>query len=206
MGYKVETNLTPTDLRAFEMKIFEHFKNKNITSPIHLRGGNEEKLIEIFKEIRPQDYCICTWASHLECLLKGVPPDDLEAAILRNKSICLAFKEYNILSSAIVGGNGPIATGIAQGIKWSNSDQHVWCFVGDMSFYTGPIQESLRYAEVHDLPITFVVADNGFSVTTPTQSCWGSDIRRIAEESPKCIYYTYSNEFPHAGIGEKVLF
>ena len=139
-------------------------------------------------------------------MLKGVPRKVLEASVLRNKSICLAFKDYNIISSAIVGGNGPIAVGIAQGIKLKKENRRVWCFVGDMSFYTGTIQESIRYAEVNDLPITFVVADNGLSVTTPTATCWGTEIKALAEKSPKCIYYSYINVFPHAGIGEKVLF
>ena len=75
-----------------------------------------------------------------------------------------------------------------------------------MSFYTGAVQESLRYSEVHDLPITFVVADNHKSVETPTKSVWGDDIKRLATNSPKCIYYEYENFFHHAGIGEKVLF
>jgi len=202
----METGLAKENLRNFEMKIFSLFKEKKISSPIHLRGGNEKKLIKIFKKINKEDYCFCTWASHLECLLKGVPLDEVEAAIIRNKSICLSFKEYNILSSAIVGGNGPIATGLALGIKLRGEKNHVWCFVGDMSFYTGAIQESIRYSEVHDLPITFVVADNGFSVDTPTSVCWGNSIKPLAEKSPKCIYYSYTNAFPHAGIGEKVLF
>ena len=202
----MEIKLTPAELRKFELEIFELFKNKKITSPVHLRGGNEEQLIEIFKGIQPEDYCFATWASHLECLLKGVPRDQVKAAILNNKSICLSFKEYNILSSAIVGGNAPIAVGIAMGIKKKKENRKVWCFVGDMSFYTGSVQESLRYAEVHDLPITFVVADNHKSVETPTSAVWGDDIKRIATNSSKCLYYEYDNFFPHAGIGEKVLF
>ena len=71
----METNLTPEDLRSFELEIFELFKNKMISSPIHLRGGNEQQLIDIFKNINQQDYCFFTWASHLECLLKGVPKE-----------------------------------------------------------------------------------------------------------------------------------
>jgi pyruvate dehydrogenase E1 component alpha subunit len=202
----VDTNLTEEDLRNFELEIFDLFKNKKIHSPIHLRGGNEKQLIEIFKNIKHEDYCFATWASHLECLLKGVPREELKKAILKNKSICLSFKEYNILSSAIVGGNAPIAVGIAKGLKMKGSTQHVWCFVGDMSFYTGSVQESLRYAEVHDLPITFVVANNHKSVETPTEEVWGNDIKELAINSKKCIYYEYQNHFPHAGIGEKVLF
>lgn len=202
----METNLTPQDLRNFELEIFELFKDKKISSPIHLRGGNEKQLIDIFKNVKKQDYCFFTWASHLECLLKGVPRLEVKQSILKNKSICLSFKEHNIISSAIVGGNGPIAVGVAMAIKQNKKDQHVWCFMGDMSFYTGTSQECIRYAEVHDLPITFVIADNKLSVTTPTREIWGNDIETITKNSKKCIRYEYTNIFPHAGIGEKVLF
>jgi pyruvate dehydrogenase E1 component alpha subunit len=202
----MDTGLTKEDLRNFELKIFDLFKNKKINSPIHLRGGNEEILIDLFKKIKHEDYCFFTWASHLECLLKGVPKEKVEEAILRNKSIALSFKEYNIISSAIVGGNAPIAIGVALGIKLNKENRHVWCFVGDMSFYTGAVQESIRYAEAQDLPITFVVADNKMSVTTPTRELWGNDIEEMCKKSNKCIRYEYKNIFPHAGIGEKVLF
>tara|TARA_R100001594_G_scaffold109207_2_gene143974 strand:+ start:184 stop:792 length:609 start_codon:yes stop_codon:yes gene_type:complete len=202
----VDTGVTVEEMQSFEKEVFELFKNAQIRSPIHLRGGNEEQLIEIFKDIREQDFCFFTWASHLECLLKGVPRDELRQAILNNKSICLSFKKYHIISSAIVGGNAPLATGMAMGFKRSGVDRKVWCFVGDMAFYTGTVLESIRYAEVHDLPITFVVADNKVSVTTPTREIWGNDIETITANSPKCIRYEYTNIYPHAGTGEKVLF
>ena len=202
----MESGLTPKDLRDFELKVFKLFEDKKIRSPIHLRGGNEEQLINIFKDIKEEDYCLFTWASHIECLLKGVPQDEVLDAVLKNKSICLSFKKYNILSSAIVGGNAPIATGIAMGLKRKKSLSHVWCFLGDMSFYTGSVQESIRYSEVNDLPITFVIADNGISVNTPTREVWGDDIVELTEKSNKCIRYEYTNIFPHAGTGKRVLF
>ena len=202
----METGLTPKDLREFELEVFDLFKNKKIHSPVHLRGGNEEKLIEIFNKIKSEDYCFLTWASHLECLLKGMSKEELKQKILNNKSICMSSKKHNIISSAIVAGNAPIAVGTAFALKRKSKSNHVWCFVGDMAFYTGTVQESIRYAEVHDLPITFVVADNGLSVTTPTEKIWGNDIENICKNSSKCLYYKYTNVFPHAGIGEKVLF
>lgn len=198
--------LNAEDLRNFELDIFKLFKEKKIKSPIHLRGGNEQQLIEIFKNIKNEDYCFLTWASHLECLLKGVPTDEVKNKILQNKSICMSFKQHKILSSAIVGGNAPIAVGVSLSIKKSKKPNHVWCFVGDMAFYTGTVQESIRYSEVHDLPITFVVANNRLSVMTPTEEVWGDEIKNLATKSKKCIYYEYTNIFPHAGIGEKVIF
>ena len=202
----MNTNHTKESLHKFELEIFELFKDRKIKSPIHLRGGNEEQLIEIFKDINKDDYVFTTWASHLECLLKGIPSEVLKQKILNNKSICISSKEHSIISSAIVGGNAPIAVGIAMGIKLNNKPNKVWCFVGDMSFYTGTVQEAVRYAEVHDLPITFVVADNHKSVETPTEAVWGTGIKELVNKSSKCVYYEYENCFPHAGIGEKVLF
>jgi len=202
----METGLTEKNLREFEMKVFDLFKSKKIKSPIHLRGGNEKQLIEIFKDIKHEDYCFLTWASHLECLLKGVPESKVLEAILDNRSIALSFKDYNIVSSAIVGGNAPIAVGTALAQKLKNTNRHTWCFIGDMSYYTGIVQESIRFAEVNDLPITFVIADNGLSVTTPTRKLWGNDIENCHLLSKKCIRYQYINHFPHAGIGEKVIF
>mgnify|MGYP000497098312 CR=1 FL=1 len=198
--------VTVAELQSFELEIFRLFGNAKIGSPVHLRSGNEQQLVEIFKNIDDEDWCFLTWASHLECLLKGVPAETVKTAILNNKSICLSFLDHNIISSAIVGGNAPIATGVALGIKRAKKNNHVWCFVGDMAFYTGIVMESIRYAEVNELPITFVVADNGVSVTTPTSSVWGNDIERLALDSPNCIYYRYANGFPHAGTGKKVLF
>lgn len=198
--------MTKEQLHNFELKVFDLFKSGKIKSPVHLRSGNEDQLIEIFKNIKKEDYCCLTWASHLECLLKGVPESELLESILDNKSICLSFAEHNIISSAIVGGIAPIAVGLAMGEKRSGSNKHVWCFIGDMTFYSGIVQECLRYSDVHNLPITFVIANNFKSVETPTSELWGDSIKKEANKFPKCVYYEYHNGFPHAGVGEKVIF
>jgi TPP-dependent pyruvate/acetoin dehydrogenase alpha subunit len=203
----VEKIVTIEELKSFELEIFNLFKNGKIKSPIHLRGGNEEYLRELFKErINESDSCFCSWASHLECLLKGVPREKLKKAILNNKSISLSFREFGIMSSGIVGGIIPIAVGTAMAIKRRKEDRRVWCFVGDMTYFTGIVQESIRYSLVHDLPITFVIADNGLSVETPTSQVWGEGIEESVNKFGNCLYYSYTNTYPHAGVGEKVMF
>ena len=42
---------TKEDLVNFELEIADCFNNKMIRAPIHLSDGNEEPLIEIFKQI-----------------------------------------------------------------------------------------------------------------------------------------------------------
>ena len=111
------------DLVNFEKEIADLFNNKKIRAPIHLYSGNEEFLINFFKKINKNDWIFCSWRSHYQCLLKGVPKDELKKEILNGKSISLCFPKYKIYSSAIVGGNLPTAVGVALSLKRKKSNE-----------------------------------------------------------------------------------
>ena len=201
------TALDSHQLIAFEEKIASHFNNGLIRAPVHLYYGNEDPIIEIFENVRSQDWVFTSWRSHYQCLLKGVPDSELEKAILDGRSIALCFPKHRIYSSAIVGGSVSIAVGAALDIKRSNSKEHVWCFVGDMTSETGVFQSSIRYSLNHNLPITFVVEDNGMSVMTDTRQVWNSELLRYEEiQFPNIISYKYKSKYPHAGAGKRVQF
>lgn len=194
-------------LQEFEAKVASIFNDGKINAPIHLSDGNEASLIEVFGNVRVDNWVFCSWRSHYQCLLKGVPPEEVIQEILAGRSITLGFPEYRIFSSSIVGGQVPIAVGVACAEKLRNSDNHVWCFIGDMTAETGIVQTSIRYAETHDLPITFVVEDNGISVLTQTRDVWASETLRFDEhQSPKIISFKYTSKYPHAGAGVRVQF
>jgi len=198
---------TPQSLKEFELRIATQFNEGKIKAPIHLSDGNESQLIEIFNFIRSQDYVFCSWRSHYQCLLKGVNPELLENEILAGRSIALCFPDKNIYSTAIVGGQVPWAVGVAFAIKRNKDDSHVWCFVGDMTSATGIAQTSFRYAEKHDLPITFIIEDNGISVLTETRKVWNTETLRFEEvKNPKIKSFKYKSKFPHAGAGIRVQF
>ncbi len=199
--------MTEHDLIDFETRIAEKFNQGKIKAPVHLYDGNEKQILKVFERIRPQDWVFCSWRSHYQCLLKGVPPDLLEEEILKGHSISLCFPEYNIYSSAIVGGNLPVAIGTAMSIQRNGEDSHVYCFVGDMTVETGIAHECMKYAYNFDLPITFVVEDNGKSVCTETNEVWNTerdDLEFLEED--KVIYYKYESKYPHAGAGMRVQF
>ena len=126
------TNLTKEDLIQFEDEIADCFNNAEIRAPVHLYHGNEDQIIEIFakQNIKDEDWVLCSWRSHYQCLLKGVPKLQLKKAILENRSISLCFKDYKILSSAIVTGILPIATGIALDIKRKKKKEQSLLFYG----------------------------------------------------------------------------
>jgi pyruvate dehydrogenase E1 component alpha subunit len=194
-------------LKEFEEEIANSFNMGKIRSPIHLSDGNEEALIQIFEEIKEGDWVFCSWRSHYQCLLKGVDPADLKTAIYEGRSIALAFPDFKIFSSAIVGGQLPIALGAALAIKRKSSSEKVWCFLGDMTSETGMAQSTIRYARNHELPITFIIENNGLSVLTDTRKVWNSESLRYEElDSPMIISFDYKSKYPHAGAGVRVQF
>lgn len=207
--------MNQNDLIEFENEIANIYEKGIIRAPIHLRSGNESQLIDIFKNIKKEDYVYSTWASHLHSLLKGVPVNVVKDAILEGRSITLNFPEHNVYSSAIVGGTPSIAVGTAYALKRKRKSGRVYCFLGDMGFHTGIAYESIKYAVGHDLPITFVVEDNGKSVGTPTFNTWHIDTYYIYElmckmahgsKDVRIEYYKYESKYPHAGTGTFVEF
>jgi TPP-dependent pyruvate/acetoin dehydrogenase alpha subunit len=195
--------LSAEELIAFEKDIAAEFNAGHIRAPIHLDGGNEEQLIKIFKQVYPDDWVCCSWRSHYKCLLHGVPPEILKRDILAGKSITLCYPERRIISSAIVGGILPIALGIAWSIKRAGGKNRVWCFVGDMTSATGMFTECVVYSQGHNLPLDFVIEDNGKSVCTPTQETWGDPFKA---DAPGVLAFHYKLPWPHSGAGVRVNF
>lgn len=204
----MKNSLTKEELIAFEQDIANCYNQALIRAPIHLYDDNEEQLIEIFKEVQEDDWVCCSWRSHYQCLLKGVPPERLKKDILEGRSMSLFYKKYKIASSAIVTGIIPIALGLAFDIKRKEQKNKVWVFVGDMTSETGSMWEATKYARNHSLPIKFVVEDNGKSVCTNTRKIW--NMEKLTFENVNddyIVYYRYKlDKWPHAGSGTRIQF
>jgi pyruvate dehydrogenase E1 component alpha subunit len=198
-----EQKLTSQDLINFEDLIVSHWEGGKIRGPVHLSNGNEEELIEISKRIGPSDWIFSTWRSHYHALVKGICPIWLEDQILKGKSITICNSKDKFYSSAIVGGTLSIALGVAMSIKQNGGDEKVWVFVGDMSFESGIFYEIHKYARNFDLPLYFVVEDNGVSTYTPTEATWNNIKKDIPND---VIWYQYKSKYPHYGTGKWVAF
>ncbi len=198
---------TKQGLISFEEEVGELFNQGLIKAPVHLYDGNEDEMIDIFKDVKTDDWVFCTWRSHYQCLLKGVDSEILKKDIISGKSIALCYPEYKIYSSAIVTGILPIATGAALDIKLKNGTEKVWCFVGDMTAETGAFYENYKYAINMDLPIIFVIEDNSKSVCTETLKTWNHSAHSYSKPNmDKIIYYKYNTKYPHAGAGKRIQF
>jgi len=195
------------DLIEFENHIANLFNQSKIRAPIHLYSGNEKFLIKFFKKIKKNDWVFCSWRSHYQCLLKGVPANKVKNEIIKGKSISLCFIDQKIYSSAIVGGTLPIALGLATSLKKKKSRNKVYCFIGDMTSETGIAHECIKYATNKNLPIHFIVEDNRKSVCTDTRKAWSKKKLTYENISNKFVtHYKYKLKYPHAGAGKRVQF
>ena len=195
------------ELIAFEDEIADLFNSGKIHAPVHLYSGNEEQIINAFRSIRSQDWVFCSWRSHYQCLLKGVPKELIRKEILDGRSISLCFPEYGIYSSAIVGGVLPIAVGAAMSFQRRGGSEKVYCFMGEMTAETGIAHESIKYSRNHRLPIHFIVEDNGKSVCTDTREAWNQPQLSFEGAGDEYVtYYRYQTKYPHAGAGMRVQF
>ena len=193
---------TEEKLIRFEQSIVDIWEAGKIKGPVHLSNGNESSLIEIFKRIKETDWVFSTWRSHYHWVLKGLSADYATEIIKEGKSITMCEHEERFYASAIVGGTLPIALGVASAIKKDGGDDKVWVFVGDMSFESGIFYEVHKYARNFDLPLYFVVEDNGVSTYTPTDATWNTK-RDIPSD---VIHYTYKSKYPHYGSGKWIAF
>ncbi len=195
--------LTSQELIDFEEDIARRFNNAEIPYPIHLSKGNELPLINIFKDFKKGDWCFSQWRNHYHALLAGIPREEVRRQITTGRSMTICSPEHRFFASAIVAGIIPIALGVAWQIKQRNGAEKVWCFLGDMTAQTGIAMECYNYAKEHDLPLVFVVEDNGKSVCTNTKDVW-PEYRGIKPD----YYYQWdlSQHYPHAGAGKRVEF
>ncbi len=195
--------MTKQELIDFEQDIADIYDTGVIGGPIHLcgsvNGEQEEALIGIFKDFKDSDWIFTYHRNHYHWLLSGKDPEDLKEQILDGKSMHVNGDKF--FGSGILGGQAPIAVGVAMALKRKGSKNKVWCFMGDMGASLGLAYECIKYAEGHDLPIKFVIEDNGFSVNTKTQEVWGKKMGSVIKG------YVYERtKWGHHGTGRYILF
>lgn len=164
--------MTFTDrLIAFERRLQDDMAN--IHNPTHLCLGQEQVPQAIYDNIRPDDWVFSTHRAHGHALAKGVDEQKLwdeihgyETGLNGGFSGSQGFSDpsRNFYCSAIVGGLVGVATGTAMALKLGKSDSIVVCCIGDAGTEQGVFWESINFAALHQLPIAYIVENNGKSV------------------------------------------
>ncbi|MBI2855917.1 MAG: pyruvate dehydrogenase (acetyl-transferring) E1 component subunit alpha, partial [Chloroflexi bacterium] len=84
---------------------------------------------------------------------------------------------------AIVGGQLPLAVGLALASKYKGGDSLVLCFLGDGAVNEGEFHEAMNLASLWKLPIIFVVENNlyGMGAAVEQTLVFHNEIYRFAE-------------------------
>lgn len=210
-------------LKETEAKIAGLWNAGELPSLVHLSGGNERELVEIFQNIDSEDWVFCSHRAHYHWLLhhsaehgyfsppilnkdgvpvyhwnEKTPAEMLVEKVKAGKSMFLYGHRF--IQSAIVAGVCAMAAGLALSIKRRGGAECVWCFIGDAGAHEGAFYEAVRFVNDRDLPCRFVIEDNN-------SSCGVTQAERGEKPWPwpACVAtYRYTPTWPHAGTGEKM--
>ena len=69
----------------------------------------------------------------------------------------------------------PVACGLGQAIRYRNEDRVACAFCGDGGSREGDFHEALNLASVWNLPVVFLVENNGYGLSTPTDAAVAPD-------------------------------
>jgi pyruvate dehydrogenase E1 component alpha subunit len=162
--------------RRFEEKAEEAYAIGKIGGFCHVHIGQEGAAAGSIKPLREDDYIISAYREHTQAIAKGVHPNAVMAELFgrvdgasggRGGSMHVYDKDCRFMGGhGIVGGQVPLATGIAWKIKYNDEDTVVIVYMGDAAVNQGGFHEALNMAAVWELPAIYVVENNGYGMGT----------------------------------------
>lgn len=178
-------------IRVFEDSMREEFAAGTIPGFVHLYSGQEASGVGVCMTLTEEDTIASTHRGHGHCIAKGVEVEGMVKEIMgRRDGLCggkggsmhIADLSKGMLgANGIVGAGGPLACGAALSAKTLGKDFVSVAFYGDGGSNQGAILESYNLAKIWNLPMIFVVEDNGYAEATA--SAWavsGTQIGRAA--------------------------
>jgi pyruvate dehydrogenase E1 component alpha subunit len=163
-------------IRRFEERAGEMYARARVGGFLHLSIGEEATIVGSARALREQDYLISTYRSHGHALVRGTPPENVMAELFGRVDGCSGgrggsmhmfdLKRRFMGGYGIVGGNLPIAAGIALASDYQGLDEVTLCVFGDGASNQGTFGETLNLAALWRLPVVFMVTNNQFGMGT----------------------------------------
>ncbi|MCL5958085.1 MAG: pyruvate dehydrogenase (acetyl-transferring) E1 component subunit alpha [Chloroflexi bacterium] len=178
-------------IREFEEKAAEMYTLGKIKGFTHLYTGQEAVAVGAISTLMDKDYVMSNYRDHGHAIAKGADPRRVMAELFgRATGLCkgkggsmhLMDPEHRFLGGyAIVGGQLPLATGVALAISYREGDEVIVCFFGDGALNEGSFHESLNLAALWKLPVVFVLENNQYAMGTSVSK--SSSIRELYKRS-----------------------
>ncbi len=187
-------------IRRFEEKAAEAYTLGKIGGFCHLYIGQEAVAVGALAALRKDDYALTSYRDHGQALVMGTSPDEVMAELFGRAGGCSAGKggsmhmfdaENHFLGGhAIVGGQIPLATGVAFATKYRGTDQVTLCFFGEAAVNQGAFHESLNMAQLWKLPCIYICENNQYGMGTSLERAMS-----LRDVSRKAIAYDMAGEF-----------
>ncbi|MCA1634677.1 MAG: pyruvate dehydrogenase (acetyl-transferring) E1 component subunit alpha [Acidobacteria bacterium] len=187
-------------IRRFEEKAAEAYTLGKIGGFCHLYIGQEAVAVGSLSALRPDDYALTSYRDHGHALVMGISPDEVMAELYGKAGGCSAGKggsmhlfdadKHFLGGHGIVGGQIPLATGVAFATKYRQTDQVTLCYFGEAAVNQGAFHESLNMAQLWKLPCVYICENNQYGMgTSLTRAMSLSDVSR------KAVGYDMESEF-----------
>jgi len=163
--------------RRIEERAGQLYVQQKFSGFCHLYIGQEAVSTGCLNALRKgEDYVIGGYRDHVQPLVLGMTPRAMMAELYGKATGCVRgkggsmhmfSKEGRFLGGhGIVGGQAPLATGLAWKIKSNKEDLVVLCFLGDAAINQGQFHEAMNMAAIWNLPVIFIIENNLYGMGT----------------------------------------
>jgi pyruvate dehydrogenase E1 component alpha subunit len=166
-------------IRRFEEEAGRQYQRARAGGFLHLGIGEEATIVGTTSVMRPEDFLIGTYRTHGHAIARGTEPNRVMAELFgrvdgtsggRGGSMHIFDAEKRFMGGyGIVGGNLPIAAGIALASQYKGEDAVTVCMFGDGASNTGNFGETMNLAALWKLPVLFLVENNLYGMGTSVE-------------------------------------
>ena len=179
-------------IRRFEEEAGRSYQQAKAGGFLHLAIGEEATIVGTTSVMRAEDYLIGTYRTHGHAIARGTDPRNVMAELFGREDGCSRGRggsmhifdlERRFMGGyGIVGGNLPIAAGLALASDYKGEEAVTVCMFGDGASNSGNFGETMNLAALWKLPVVFLVENNLYGMGTAIERHSAvTDLSRKAE-------------------------
>jgi len=163
-------------IRRFEQAALKYYNAGKMGGFLHLYIGQEAVAVGTLSLAGPNDHSITAYRDHGHALAVGMGMDECMAELFGKQTGCSKGKGGSMHFFApdknfwgghgIVAGQTPLGLGLAYGLKYLGREGCCLCYLGDGAVNQGTFHESLNLSGLFEIPVVFVIENNGYSMGT----------------------------------------
>ena len=170
-------------VREFEVRTMQAYQDRKIGGFCHVYIGQEAVAVGCTASVEHPDPIVTAYRDHGHALARGMDPKYCMAEMFGRVGGCAKGKggsmhmfdrDNNLFGGhGIVGAQTPLGAGLAFGTKYIDevinegaSQRVTLCFLGDGALNQGALHEAMNLAGLMNLPVIFIVENNGYSMGT----------------------------------------